>query len=448
MFINLEDIPGEPLEKLEGIYIAHYNSAFHKLLTYTNMNLHFGKASGTNLWDRQGNKYLDFTSGYGALNIGHNHLSVIEALKAHLKEPNLLQVHANLYNGILSNNISSLTDEMLTHSILTNSGAETVEEAIKLAYMLKKGKIIYCSNAFHGKTIGAISTLGDRAKRQFPVLNHLFIEVPFGDAEALEKALIHHSVSAFIVEPIQGEGGIILPPEGYLEKARALCDKYGTALIFDEIQTGLGRCGSMFCFQQYQVVPDILCLAKSLSGGIIPIGCVSVKKNIWERTYGKISHAILPTTTFGGNTFASVVAIKTLSVLREENLCERAKNLGAYALQQLYALKRKHRMITDVRGAGLFIGIEFGCLKNINVKKIEEFMISSIISKLLNDYHILCMFTSNNPSVLRFEPPLIVTKDEIDYFVSSIDDLLNKEKNAFDLFVNSVANSVKGVLHS
>lgn len=213
------------------------------------------------------------------------------------------------------------------------------------------------TNAFHGKTLGILSTLGDQSKYKYPVLKDLFLKIPFGDIDALEKALKSHSVSAFIVEPIQGEGGIITPPEEYLKMVRALCDKYGVTLIFDEIQTGLGRCGFMFCFQQYGIVPDILCLAKSLSGGIIPIGCVSIKEDSWKYTYGKMGTALLPTTTFGGNTFASVVAIKTLSVLREEDLCERANKMGAYALQQLHALKQKHAIITDVRGTGLFIGL-------------------------------------------------------------------------------------------
>lgn len=360
MFINLEDIPEKPLKELEEIYTAHYNSGFFKLLAYANINVHFCKASGTNLWDKQGNKYLDFTSGYGALNIGHNHPSVLEAFRTHLEAPNLVQATANLYNGVLANNISDLTGEALPHSILTNSGTEAVDEAIKMAYMLKKGTILYCTNAFHGKTLGVLSTLGDKSKQHFPTFNHLFSEIPFGDAQILEKTLKNHCVSAFIVEPIQGEGGIIPPPNGYLEKARTLCDAYGAALIFDEIQTGLGRCGSMFCFQQYNAVPDILCLAKSLSGGIIPIGCVSVKENIWKHTYGKINYAIFPTTTFGGNTFASVAAIKTLSILKEENLCEQTKKSGIYAMQQLHALKCRHAIITDIRGNGLFIGIGSG----------------------------------------------------------------------------------------
>lgn len=449
LFINLEDAHKMPLKELEGIYAAHYNPAYYKLLSYSHLNLHFRKAAGIHLWDDGGNRYLDFTSGYGALNLGHNHPSVIEALKSHFERPNLLQVNANLFNGVVSNNIACLTDEKLPVSILTNSGTESVEEAIKLAYMYqKKGKIVYCSHAFHGKTLGAISALGDKSKYRYPVLKDSFLEVPFGDSEALEKMLKRHAVSAFLIEPVQGEGGIIVPPKGYLEQVRTLCDEYHVILILDEIQTGLGRCGSMFGYQQFDMVPDILCLAKSLSGGIIPVGCVSVKRNLWESTYGKMKNAILPNTTFGGNTFASIVAIKTLSIIREEKLCEKAKALGAYAILKLNVLRSRHEIITDVRGIGLFIGIEFGCLKTIQIKKVEEFMISNVISKLLNDYHILTVFTSNDPSVLRFEPPLIVTKEEIDYFVNSLDRLLCKEKNAFSLFINSMLNTAKGLLGS
>ncbi|MDR3643594.1 MAG: aspartate aminotransferase family protein, partial [Clostridia bacterium] len=410
MFIDLDQMAGMPVNELEGLYRAHCNSAFYKLLDINGLNRCFAHAEGIYLWDSDGRRYMDFVGGYGSLNLGHNHPRVIRAVEAHFGRPNLLQENANLYNAVLAYDISELTRGQLPVCSFTNCGTETVEEAVKLAYMYKKqGAIVYCSNAYHGKTLGSISAYGNKAKKNYPTLDKTFVEIPFGDAGKLGRAIRKHDVAAFLVEPVQGEGGIVTAPEGYFQQVRALCDEHDIVLIFDEIQTGIGRCGTMFCYEQLGIVPDILCLSKSLGGGIMPIGCIAVRQKMWDAAYGKLLNATLPTTTFGGNTLACVAGIEALSVVREEALCERAAELGKYALRELNALRLKHEMITQVRGMGLFIGIEFGSIKKFPVKAVVEFMISTILSKMFNQHHILCAYTSNNPAVLRFEPPLIVT---------------------------------------
>lgn len=444
MFIKLNDIDNMSVEKLDELYLKHYNGAFYKLLELSNANVYFDRAQGTNLWDSKGNKYIDFVGGFGSLNLGHNHPLIIQALKNHFNKPNLIQQSANIYSGVLANNISYLTHGKLPVCCMTNCGTETVEEAIKLAYIHKKnGVIVYCSNAYHGKTLGSISALGNNSKENFPTFDKIFVEIPFGDISELNKVVKKYTVAAFLVEPIQGEGGIVLPPPEYFKEVRSLCDEHNIVLILDEIQTGLGRCGTMFCYEQFGIAPDIMCLSKSLSGGIIPVGCIAVRQNLWDSTYGKFKNATISNTTFGGNTLASVAAIESLTIIEEEKLYERANELGKYALNRLNGLKVNHDMITEVRGKGLLIGIEFGRLKKLHVKAIEKLMISTIISKMLNEHRIICGFTTNNPAVLRFEPPLIITKKEIDYFIESLDAVLIAENGEFRLLVDSIVNTSK-----
>lgn len=447
MFIKLDDVENMKLSKLENLYVKHYNSAFYELLKMNNANIHFSSAQGINLWDNNGNKYMDFLGGFGSLNLGHNNHRVIEALKKHFYEPNFLQQSINIYNGVLANDISFLTHGKLSVCSMTNSGTETVEEAIKLAYMYKKGgNIIYCSNAYHGKTLGSISALGNKYKKNFPNFDKIFIKVPFGDVKALSRAIKKNNAAAFLVEPIQAEGGIVVPPQDYFKKVRALCDEHDVLLIMDEIQTGIGRCGTMFCYEQFGIVPDIMCLSKSLSGGIIPLGCMAVKENIWNKVYGKLKNATLPDSTFGGNNLASVAAIESLTIVYEEKLYENAERLGMYALKKLNDLKKKHDIITDVRGRGLLIGIEFGGLEKLRVEAVIKFMMSTIISKMLNEHKIICGFTGNTPGVLRFEPPLIVKREEIDYFVDSLDKVLSEESSNMRLLIDSAKNISSGLV--
>jgi putrescine aminotransferase len=447
MFITLDNIKELTYEELNKLYEKNFSNSLYEFFKISNMAIHYERALGMKVWDTEGNEYLDFMGGFGALNLGHNPPGVIDALKSHFYKPNLLQQSINIYNGVLANNISFLTEDTLPVSLFTNCGTEAVEEAIKIAYLYKgKGGIVYCKDAYHGKTLGSISALGNKSKEKFLHFQEHFIEVPFGDADAFSKAVKKDKIAAFLVEPIQGEGGINLPPEGYFKAVRKICNENEIVLILDEIQSGLGRCGKIFCYEYFNIVPDILCLSKSLSGGVMPVGSVSVKQEIWDKTYGKLKNATLPSTTFGGNTYACVAAIETLRIIKEEKLPERAKELGEYALMKLNSLKEKHPIITQVRGKGLFIGIEFGQLKKIPSTMAEEFMMVNIISKLLRKHKILCGFTANTPYVLKFEPPLIVENEEIDYFVECLDKLLDEEKNVLTLAINSLIDTGKALI--
>jgi len=442
-FIDVEEMENIPEEELKKLYKEHCNPALQKLFRYAGTDIVFSRAYGMEVYDKLGNEYLDFIGGFGALNLGHNDERIFKAINDFSYKPNLLQIAERPSEAILANNISSLTNDEFPYCVFTNSGAETVEEAIKLSLLYNKGgNIIYFSGAYHGKTLGALSALGSKSKNSYEPLMPNFIEVPYGDIGAVKQVIEEAEISAVLAEPIQGEGGIIIPPEGFFKELKKICNKEDIILIMDEIQTGLGRCGSMFYYEQLGVLPDIICLSKSLSGGIMPIGCMCVEPILWQETYGKLKNAALISNTFGGNNLACVAAIKTLSIIQEEQLHKRAKELGDYALSLLNEVKNRHKnIIKEVRGKGLLIGIEFNNLKGVIPPKTMEMIMSAVICKLMREYRIISSYTSNNPGVLRCEPPLIVSKNQIEYFAESLDNVLKEEGNLFNLGLCSMRNA-------
>jgi putrescine aminotransferase len=302
----------------------------------------FVRAEGIYVWDSKGEKYLDFLGAYGALNTGHNHPRVLEALDRVKEMPNLLQASLGTVVSALAKNLALITPGNLQRSFICNSGAEAVEGALKMARAATgRQKLIYCDGSFHGKTLGALAVTGrGKYQRAFQPLVPGCTSVPYGDLGALEYELKKEETAAFILEPVQGEGGIIIPPSGYLPEVRRLCSKYGTLLIIDEIQTGLGRTGKMFACQHDGVVPDIMCLAKSLGGGIMPAGAYITTDEIWKKAYGGMEKALLHTSTFGGNTWAAAAGIAALEIILRKTAGEGAGIWGILA-ERPCPLKRK-----------------------------------------------------------------------------------------------------------
>jgi len=261
--------------------------------------------------------------------------------------------------------------------------------------------------------------------------------VEYGNTAELEEKLKSGDVAAFIVEPIQGEGGIIVPPEGYLKSAQELCHRYGALLIVDEIQTGFGRTGKMFACEHEGVEPDIMCLAKSLGGGIMPVGAFIATGEVWNKAYGGIEKCLLHTSTFGGNTRAMAAGLATLEFITRENLPERAARLGDYLLSGLRRLQEKYALIKEVRGRGLLLGIEFeqpakGVLARIAgaVNKIsQEYLASMVAGFLLNNHRIITAYTLNNPNVIRLEPPLIISEEQLDILLNALEDTFAKNRS-------------------
>ena len=333
------------------------------------------RAAGTTIWDHEGKAYLDFAGGYGVFTLGHSHPRVVAAVKTQL-----------------------------------DSGTEAVEGALKLARAATgRAKIVATHGAFHGKTIGSLSVTGrDYFRGAYAPLLDGVAFVPYGDAAALDGAL--DDAAAFIVEPVQGEGGINLPPPGYLTAARALCDAAGALLIVDEVQTGLGRCGKLFACEFDGVVPDVMTLAKGLSGGVVPIGAYIARPAAWNAAYAKAP--LMHTSTFGGSPLACAAALAALDVLRDDDLARNAAKRGAQLLAGARRVAAEYpAVVADVRGVGLLVGVELR----------SEGYGGTIIPEMLKR-GVTAAWTLNLQRVIRLEPPLIVTEAEVDCAIGALEE--------------------------
>jgi putrescine aminotransferase len=368
-------------------------------------------AEGCTIVDHTGKRYLDFAGGYGVFTLGHRHPRVVAAVRAQLDV--LALSGRTMFNpllGRLAKRLAELTPGALQISFFGNSGAEAVEGALKLARAAtQRTKIVATSDAYHGKTYGALSASGrDAFKRDFGPLLPNVVHVPFGDLAALEREL--DGAAAFIVEPIQAEGGVNLPPPGYLRGVREACDRAGALFIADEVQTGLGRCGRLFACDLERVVPDVMALAKGLSGGVVPIGAYIATAAVWNRAYAKAP--LLHTSTFGGNELACAAALAALDVLIDDDLTANAAARGAELLAGARAVHARYpQVITAVRGAGLLVGVELA----------HEGYGGTIIPELLRR-GVTAAWTLNQQRVIRLEPPLIVDAAQIAFALRAFDE--------------------------
>lgn len=454
--MSIEDALGLSQAEIRQLYKDHVNPGLASMLSLLNFDRKFVRAKGTKVWDADGNEYIDFLGGYGSLNLGHNPDAVLEAVKKAMDRPNILQASLNVMTAVASHNLSKLAPGNLTHCFFCNSGTEAVEGAIKTARIASgKQRILYCQNSFHGKTMGSLSVTGrEKYQHPFEPLIPGNEKVLFGDLEALEERLKEGEFAAFIVEPIQGEGGINVPPKDYFQGVRELCDKYGVYFILDEIQTGFGRTGKIFAAEHENIVPDIMCVAKSLGGGVMPIGAFVTTAEIWDKAYGGMDKALLHTSTFGGNTLATAAAIAAMNELVEKDLAANAAEQGAYLLGRLQELAEKYDMIKEVRGRGLLIGLEFkepesGILDKISggraSKLSKDYLAAMVAGALLNDHRIITAYTLNNPNVIRFEPPLIITREEIDYLIDALEKIFSENPSIFRMTMKSARTVIGNI---
>ncbi len=453
--VSLDQALAWDVKKTRQEYKNHLNPVFVQMLTLLSYDRRFVKAEGVYVWDDKGEKYLDFLGAFGALSLGHNHPRVIEAVNKVNQLPNYLQVNTNAVAAALAHNLAEIMPGELEHSFFCNSGAEAVEGALKLARIATgKEKLISTLGAFHGKSMGALSVTGKESyQRPFQPLVPQVEQVPYGDLESMEKALAAKDVAAVILEPIQGEGGVILPPADYLPQVRQLCNKYQALLILDEIQTGLGRTGYNFACEHDKVVPDIICLAKALSGGVMPIGSFSTTKDLWNKAYGTTDKYLLHTSTFGGNTRAAAAGLETISILVEEELAHQSREKGQHLLNKLLPMVGKYPILKAVRGRGLMIGLEFhpqqanlaNKLSGGMVDKLaQEFTGALVQGEMLNKHRIISGFTLNNPNVIRLEPPLTVSYEDLDYVADALENIISHNKG----FLNAAFGSAKTTLNS
>ena len=383
-------------------YSKYVNEGMARLYRFMGLNGIEWQNTGATVSDIYGKEYID-CAGYGVFIHGHRHPKVVEAVKRQLDRfPLSNRTLPQKPVTDLARLLAEITPGSLQYSFFCNSGAEAIEGALKLAraYTGRKGFVSTCG-AFHGKSFGALSASGRELYREpfYPLVPE-FTHVPFGDDKALLQA-VSKDTAAVILEPIQGEGGVILPPDGYLQKVREICSNNGTLLIFDEVQTGFGRTGKMFACEHWGVAPDIMCLAKALGGGVMPLGAFISTREVFE-PYN--ANPYLHSSTFGGNPLATAAGYAGIRALLDEGLVERAAKLGDYVLSRIHLLKDKFpRVVADVRGKGLLIGVEFT----------NDGAGGFIISNLL-DSGVIVLHSLNKHKVIRIMPSAVITEEQLD----------------------------------
>ena len=413
-------------------YAENVNPQWVRLLNLLQMDVCYKQCTGIELWTDNGERILDFLSGYCVHNAGHNHPRIIDALKEELdrKGPAMLQSHVPELAGELAARLCSLAGGKLTKAFFCSSGSEGVETAIKFARAdTGRTGLLYADGAFHGLTCGALSLMGDPFWREgFGPLLPDTQPVPFGDAGVLEDHLATKKFAAFIVEPIQSEAGIRIPTKAYLTAVESLCRKYGTLLVFDEVQTGMYRTGPFLAAEHFGIHPDMVVLAKALSGGLVPSGAVLMSDAIYNSVYHSLRRAIVHTSTFSENGLAMRAGLATLDVLEQENLGPRALAMGEPLRERLREALAGYEMVGEVRGAGMLSGIEFRAPKSILLRApfaafraIHAGMFGQVlVMRLFRDHKILTQICGNNFLVLKVAPPLTVSDEHLEYFVNAI----------------------------
>jgi putrescine aminotransferase len=407
----------------------------------------FVRGEGSILTDEQGQTYLDFVAGCGSLNLGHNPPEVIAAIEAALDQrmPGFAQSAINPLAARLAHRLAEIAPGGLDMSFFCNSGAESIEAAAKLARKATgRSGLLHCDGSYHGKTMGALSLTGHRPFQQpFEPLLPGCESVPFGDAAALESVLSSKRFAAFFVEPIQGERGTIISPPTYLARAAEICRRTGTLLVCDEVQTGLGRTGTVFACERFHVVPDVMTLAKSLGGGVVPIGAMLTRGDVWRAAYGTLDAFALHTSTFAGGSLACAAALAAIDRLCDGELLARVNQLGQRLANGLTQLKHRHaKLIADVRCVGLLAGIELRppgeevrALASLwselgddtlGLRGQEQPILAAmpamvLMQRLLEEHRIYTLCARSNPLVLRVQPPLTITAEQIDQFLRAVD---------------------------
>jgi ornithine--oxo-acid transaminase len=417
-----------------AIHTRHLNEQMVRVLKTLGYDVGFCRGAGQYLFDRKGEKYLDLLSGYGVFAIGRNHPALRDALESVLDAdlPGLVQFDVSPLAGLLAQRLLGYMP-YLDKVFFANSGTEAVEAAIKFARAAtRRPGIIHCEHSFHGLTYGALSLNGDTVFRSgFEPLLPDCAAVPFNDLAALERALAARNAAAFIVEPIQGKG-VNLPDDGYLQEAAALCRRYGTLFIADEIQTGLGRTGRFLAVEHWGVEPDMVLIAKALSGGHVPVGAVLTRKRIYDKIFDRMDRAVVHGSTFAKNDLAMAAGLATLDVIESERLVSHSEQLGDRLRNRLSGLVGRYEFLRDVRGKGLMIGIEFGPPTSLKLKASWNLLESAnkglfcqlITIPLFAEHKILTQVAGHASHTIKLLCPLVITEEDCDWIVGAFDSVI------------------------
>jgi ornithine--oxo-acid transaminase len=422
MPIDIDAMLADRSAEKYDLYERHLNAQMVRVLKTIGFDRNYVRGQGAHLYDQDGSRYLDLLSGFGVFAVGRNHPKVIGALHQTLDAelPNLVQMDISLLAGLLAERLLPLLPGM-EKMFFCNSGAEAVEAAIKFARCATgRGKIIFCEHAFHGLTYGALSLNGDDHFRDgFGPLLPGCVSVPFNDLDALETALAAGDVAAFMVEPIQGKG-VNIPDDDYLREAARLCRRHGALFIADEIQTGIGRTGKFLAVEHWGVEPDMILLAKALSGGFVPVGAVAMKKSTFNRIFDRMDRAVVHGSTFAKTDIAMAAGLATLQVIEDERLIANAAKVGDGITADLAALVGRHEFVKAVRGKGMMIAIEFGAPRSLSLKaawalleQANKGLFCQLITiPLLKEHRIMSQVAGHGMNVIKLIPSLVLSEED------------------------------------
>ncbi len=444
--ISVEEAKQLGLQRITDLFTAHLNPGqlhFMKLLGFHKVIIE--SAEGMYYIDRKGRNILDFFGGFGSLAFGHNHPRILKVHRKFQEEKRheIAMAFQSQYASALAYNLAQVSPGDLDMVFLGSSGSEAMEAALKLAEQVQgpeRSKILYAENSFHGKTKGVLAVTDGPLYRTRFILSQNNVRVPFGDIGAIARTIkADASIGIVVLETIQGGGGIVTAPPEFWQQLRELCNEHDVFWIADEVQCGMGRTGKFYAFEHAGVVPDITALAKSLGGGKCAMGAMIAKRDLYMRAYGNPKTALIHgPATFGGIGEACCTSIEALHVLYDEKLIENAAKQGQYLLSRLGVLKERYpKIIRDVRGRGLMVGLEFqdfsqtlpfGIRQAVSVldDTLKGSLCAFVGALLLSDYDILVAFTEYNRNVVRLEPPLICEQAHVDAFADALDDLLSR----------------------
>jgi len=427
----LEARAGEDYE----LYARTINPQFMRVLKTIGFDRVWARGEGQYLYDQDGTRFLDVLGGFGMFNVGRNNPRVRAALveTLELETPGSVQLGVSLLPGLLGEELLKRTPPRLARVLFTSSGTEAVEAALKLGRAATgRSRVLSAVHGFHGLTLGALSANGGpHFVERFGPLLPGFAHIPFGDLDALEQELRGEDVALFILEPIQGHG-VYLPPAGYLEEAQELCRRYGTLFAVDEVQTGFGRTGKLFAFEHWGLEPDIVTVAKSLSGGYVPVGALLMAEHVYDGVFDSLEHSVSHGSTFAPNDLAMAAGLATLRELDEARLVESAARLGQLLLERTEVLAAAHDVVREARGLGLMWALEFaepdaGSLSWRVMERMQTGLFAQlVVVPLFTKHHILSQVAGYDLPVLKGLPPLVLSEQDIDDFATALDDVIGK----------------------
>jgi ornithine--oxo-acid transaminase len=441
-----------------SLHSKYINPQLPRVLGTLEFARFYEKGEGCYLIDDKGTKYLDFLSGFGVFALGRGHRGVVNALHAALDAdlPNLVQMDCALLPGLLAEQLVERAHPGIERVFFTNSGAESIESAIKFARVAtKRTRILYCDHAFHGLTTGALALNGGREFRSgFGPLLPGCDMIPFGDAAALARELRRGDVAALVIEPIQGKGVNVAPDEFWAE-AQSLCRRHKALMVLDEVQAGMGRCGSFFCHEQFGITPDIITLSKALSGGYVPVGAMLCSAAVCDSVFSSMDRAVVHSSTFSTNQLAMVAGLATLQAFEDEDILDRVDRTGKAFSKALEPLVDKYEFLHEVRGKGLMIGLVFGEPSTPSLRRrfrmieaLRPALFSQmVVVPLFHRHHILTQVAADNMNVVKLLPPLIAGDDEVEHFADALDDVLASAEHGSELIWEFGKTMAKGTMH-